>query len=225
MRLLLAEDEKELSRALTEILKHHHYSVDAVYDGADALAYGLSENYDGIILDIMMPKRDGLEVVKELRTKGVSTPVLMLTARAEISDRILGLDCGADDYLPKPFAMGELLARVRAMTRRRAEYCPDILEFGDISLNKATFELTGPKGTVRLGGKDFQMLEMLLSSPGRLYSTEQFMERIWGYDSNAEINVVWVYLSSLRKKLAALHSRVQIKAVRGVGYCLEEHDD
>lgn len=225
MRLLLAEDEKELSRALTEVLKHHHYSVDAVYNGADALIHGLSENYDGIILDIMMPKKDGLAVVKELRENRVSTPVLMLTARAEISDRILGLDCGADDYLPKPFAMGELLARVRAMTRRRAEYCPDILEYGDLSLNRSTFELTGPKGSVRLAGKDFQMFEMLMRNPSRLHSTELLMERIWGYDTDVEINVVWVYISSLRKKLATLRSHVQIKAVRGAGYCLEERHD
>lgn len=222
MRLLLAEDERELSNALLAILKHNRYSVDAVYDGADALDYGLSENYDGIILDIMMPKLDGIQVVQRLRQEGISTPVLMLTAKSQVEDRILGLDSGADDYLAKPFSMGELLARIRAMTRRRSEFSPDILNYAGIRLNKATFQLTGPKTSFRLGNKEFQMLEMLMSTPGRLISTEQFMERIWGYDSNTEISVVWVYISYLRKKLAALGAPVQIRAVRGVGYQLEE---
>lgn len=222
MRLLLAEDERELSNALTAILKHNHYSVDAVYDGADALDYGLSENYDGIILDIMMPKLDGIQVIRRLRQAGVSTPVLMLTAKSQVEDRILGLDSGADDYLAKPFAMGELLARIRAMTRRRSEFSPDIVNYADISLDKAAFQLTGPKTSFRLGNKEFQMLEMLMSAPRRLISTEEFMERVWGYDSQTEINVVWVYISYLRKKLAALGAHVQIRAVRGVGYQLEE---
>lgn len=225
MRLLLAEDEKELSRALTAILKHNHYSVDAVYDGADAYEYGRTENYDGIILDIMMPKKDGITVVRDLRKKGITTPVLMLTARSEVDDRILGLDSGADDYLTKPFAMGELLARVRAMTRRRTDFSPDALSCGSLTLNRATFEAAGQEGVIRLGNKEFQILEMLLRHPGRLVSTEQFMERIWGYDSDTEINVVWVYLSSLRKKLSGIGANVQIKAVRGVGYRLEECND
>lgn len=222
MRILLADDEKELSNALTAILKHNKYSVDAVYDGADALNYGLSENYDLVILDIMMPKISGLEVLEKLREKGIYTPILMLTAKTEIEDRIIGLDKGADDYLSKPFAMGELLARVRAMTRRKSEFMPNIIEMGNISLNKESYELSNEKSSLRLGNKEFQMLEMLMNNSKCLISAEQFMERIWGYDAETEINVVWVYISYLRKKLASLDANVKIKAVRGVGYTLEE---
>ena len=224
MRLLLAEDEKELSKALCAVLKHNNYSVDAVYNGQDALDYGLCENYDGIILDIMMPKMNGLDVLRRLREKGVSTPVLILTAKSELEDKIAGLDTGADDYLTKPFAMGELLARIRALTRRKSEFSPDLLSFGNITLNRATFELASGESSLRLGNKEFQMLEMLLSNPGRLISTEQFMEHIWGYETEAEINVVWVYISYLRKKLTSLGASVEIKAVRGVGYTLEEKE-
>lgn len=222
MRLLLAEDEKELSKALCAILKHNNYSVDAVFNGQDALDYGLCENYDGIILDIMMPKKNGLEVLRELRAQGVSTPVLMLTAKAEVEDRIMGLDLGADDYLTKPFSMGELLARIRAITRRKSEFSPNLLTSGNLSLNRETFELSVGGNSLRLGNKEFQMMEMLMSNPGRLISTEQFMERIWGYETEAEINVVWVYISYLRKKLLNLGAKLEIKAVRGVGYTLEE---
>ena len=222
MRLLLAEDEKELSAALTAVLEHNHYSVDAVYDGQDALDYALTENYDGIILDIMMPKKSGLEVLAELRRSNINTPILMLTAKSEVNDRVTGLDTGADDYLIKPFAMSELLARIRAMTRRRSEFSPNVLSMGRITLNRANFELSGEKASYRLGNKEFQMLEMLMSNPGRLISTEQFMERIWGYDTEAEVSVVWVYISYLRKKLAALDAGVEIRATRGVGYSLEE---
>lgn len=222
MRLLLAEDEKDLSRALVAILKHNHYSVDAVYNGADALEYGLSENYDGMLLDIMMPRMSGLEALTELRKRGIETPVLLLTAKSEIQDRITGLDMGADDYLSKPFAMGELLARVRAMTRRKTEFTPSILEIGNVSLDKSTYELKGSKASFRLGNKEYQMMEMLMSNPKRLISTEQFMERVWGYDAEAEMNVVWVYISYLRKKLMALESNLEIKVTRGVGYTLEE---
>ena len=222
MRLLLAEDEKELSKALCAILKHNNYSVDAVYDGQDALDYGLDENYDGIILDLMMPKKNGLEVLEALRKAGVSTPVLILTAKTQLEDKIAGLDKGADDYLTKPFATGELLARIRAMTRRKSEFTPNLMTFGNLSLNRETFELSSPTGTVRLGNKEFQMLELLMDNPGRLISTEQFMERIWGYETEAEINVVWVYISYIRKKLAGLDANVEIKATRGVGYSLTE---
>jgi two-component system, OmpR family, response regulator ArlR len=222
MRILLAEDEKELSNALVAILKHNNYSVDAVYNGAEALDYGISENYDAIILDIMMPKMNGLEVLESLRKQGIHTPILMLTAKSQIEDRIVGLDKGADDYLSKPFAMGELLARVRAMTRRKSEFMPNVTEFGNIKLNKESFELSKDKSSLRLSNKEFQMLEMLMNNPKRLISTEQFMERIWGYDSEAEISVVWVYISYLRKKLESLDANVKIKAVRGVGYTLEE---
>ncbi len=222
MRLLLAEDEQDLSKALCAILKHNNYSVDAVYNGQDALDYGLCENYDGIILDIMMPKKNGIEVLTELRKNGVDTPVLILTAKSEVDDKITGLDAGADDYLTKPFAMGELLARIRALTRRKADFTPNLLTIGNLSLNRESFELSAGDESIRLGNKEFQMMEMLMSNPGRLISTEQFMEKIWGYETEAEINVVWVYISYLRKKLSTLKAKVEIKAVRGVGYTLEE---
>ena len=222
MRLLLAEDEQDLSKALCAILKHNNYSVDAVYNGQDALDYGLCENYDGIILDIMMPRKNGIEVLTELRKSGVDTPVLILTAKSEVDDKITGLDAGADDYLTKPFAMGELLARIRALTRRKADFTPNLLTSGNLSLNRESFELSVGEESIRLGNKEFQMMEMLMSNPGRLISTEQFMERIWGYETEAEINVVWVYISYLRKKLASLKANLEIKAVRGVGYTLEE---
>lgn len=221
MRLLLAEDERELADALCAILRHQHYSVDAVYNGDDALDYGLAENYDGIILDIMMPGKNGIEVLRTLRARGIVTPVLLLTAKSEVEDRVLGLDAGADDYLPKPFDTRELLARLRAMTRRPADFTPNLLEAGNLQLNRETFTISGEKGSLRLGSKEFQMLEMLMRNPKRLISAEQFMDRIWGYDADAESNVVWVYISYLRKKLAAVGANVEIKATRGVGYSLE----
>ena len=222
MRILLAEDEKEMSNALVAILKHNHYSVDPVYDGEDAFDYGMAENYDVIILDIMMPKMNGIEVLEKLRTNGVHTPILMLTAKSQIEDRILGLDKGADDYLSKPFAMGELLARVRAMTRRKSEFTPNLITLGNVTLNKENYELSNGTSSIRLGNKEFQMMEMLMTNPKRLISTEQFMDRIWGYDAEAEINVVWVYISYLRRKLETLEANIRIKAVRGSGYSLEE---
>ncbi|MDO4944970.1 MAG: response regulator transcription factor [Ruminococcus sp.] len=225
MRLLLAEDERELSNALTAILRHNNYSVDPVYNGMDALNYGLSDNYDGIILDIMMPVMDGITALKKLREKGVDTPVLLLTAKSEIEDKISGLDSGADDYLTKPFAMGELLARIRAMTRRKTEFSPNTLTFGNITLSRESFMLSSPTGEQRLGNKEFQVLEMLMANRNMLISTERIMEKIWGFDSEAEINVVWVYISYLRKKLAAINANVEIKASRGVGYTLEEKHD
>ncbi len=221
MRLLLAEDERELSNALCAILKHNNYSVDAVYDGADAWAYGRTGDYDGIILDIMMPKMNGIEVLQKLRAEGIKSPVLILTAKSETDDKILGLDSGADDYLTKPFSMGELLARIRAMTRRKADFAPNLLEMGNVTLSRETFDLKGPSGTVRLSSKEFQMLEMMMMNRKQLISTERFMEKIWGYDSEAEINVVWVYISYLRKKLAQIGADIEIKATRGVGYSLE----
>ncbi|NLH01869.1 MAG: response regulator transcription factor [Clostridiales bacterium] len=222
MRLLLAEDEKELSNALVTILKHNNYSVDAVYDGAEALNYLQAENYDGAILDIMMPKVDGITVLKKLREWGSDLPVLMLTAKSEIDDRVLGLDSGADDYLTKPFAVKELLARIRAMTRRQPEVTDNVLKFANLRLNRSTYELSTEHGRFRLANKEFQMMEMLMVNPGILIPTERFMEKIWGYDSDAEINVVWVYVSYLRKKLAAINANAVIKATRGVGYSLEE---
>ena len=222
MRLLLAEDEKDLSNALCAVLKHNNYSVDAVYNGTDALAYATADNYDGIIMDIMMPGMSGLDVLKEIRRKGNAIPVLLLTAKSELEDKVTGLDAGADDYLTKPFAMSELLARVRAMTRRITETAPtNELTFGDVSLDRASFELKGPKGSIRLGNKEYQMLEYMMQNPNMLISTERFMEKIWGYDSEAEINVVWVYISYLRKRLAGVGSAVTVRAARGAGYTLE----
>lgn len=222
MRLLLAEDEKSLSRAIIAILERNNYSADAVYDGLEALEYLESDTYDGLILDVMMPKMDGITVLKKLREKGNNIPVLMLTAKSEIDDKVLGLDSGANDYLTKPFNTRELLARIRAMTRTNTVQATSILTMGNISLNTATFELSAPGGSFRLANKEFQMLEMLMRNAGRLIPTERFMEKIWGYDSDAEISVVWVYISYLRKKLTALGANVQIKATRNAGYSLEE---
>lgn len=220
MRLLLAEDEIELSKALCAILKHNNYSVDAVYNGTDAYDWAMAGNYDGIILDIMMPGMDGLTVLKKLRAENVTAPVLFLTAKGELEDKIAGLDAGADDYLAKPFQIEELLARIRAMTRRKSDFAPGVLTYGNVSLDRAAYNLCCGDNAVRLGNKEFQMMEMLLSGPGRLIPTEQFMEKIWGFDSDAEINVVWVYISYLRKKLTSIGANVQIKASRGVGYTL-----
>lgn len=225
MRLLLAEDEKELSNALVAVLKHNNYSVDAVYNGQDALDYLLNGNYDGAILDIMMPKMDGITVLKKVRKAGSSLPIILLTAKSEIDDRVTGLDAGADDYLTKPFSMKELLARIRAMTRRQTLASDSILAFGDLSLDRSTYQLSTGEGSLRLGNKEYQMLEMLLANPGQVIPTEQFMEKIWGYDNEAELNVVWVYISYLRKKLTTLNSKVQVKAARGIGYFVEEHHD
>ena len=222
MRLLLAEDEKSLSRAVTVLLRKSNYEVDSVYDGEEALAYLSSGNYDGAILDIMMPKVDGIEVLRQLRGRGSRLPVLLLTAKAEVDDKVLGLDSGANDYLTKPFASQELLARIRAMTREQTAQTTSQLHVGNVKLDRATFELSTPSGSLRLANKEFQMLELLMCNPRNLISTERFLEKIWGYDNEAEINVVWVYISYLRKKLAALHSNVQIKARRNVGYSLEE---
>lgn len=221
MRLLLAEDEKELSDALVTVLKYNHYSVDAVYDGEEALEYLETENYDGAILDIMMPKMDGIEVLTRVRKKGNPVPILMLTAKSEVDDKVLGLDKGANDYLTKPFAMKELLARIRAMTRGRQEV-ENTLRYGNITLDRGSFELKGPGAMFRLANKEYQMMEMLLTNPRQVIPTERFLEKIWGYDSDAEPQVVWVYISYLRKKLAAVQADVQIKATRNVGYALEE---
>lgn len=222
MRILLAEDEKELSNALTMILKHNNYSVDAVYNGEDALHYLDAENYDAAILDVMMPKMDGITVLRQVRAQGNTVPVLILTAKAEIDDRVLGLDSGADDYLTKPFAAKELLARLRSITRRQMEIPGNLLNFGNLSLDRSKYELSSSTGIVRLGNKEYQMMEMLMGNPGQVISTEHFMERIWGYDSEAERSVVWVYLSNLRKKLVSLKADVQIKAARNQGYSLEK---
>lgn len=220
MRILLAEDEKELSDALVAILQYNHYSVDAVYNGQDAYEYGLAENYDGIILDIMMPKLNGIEVIKKLRKEGIETPVLFLTAKSTTEDKILGLDEGADDYITKPFVMEELLARVRALTRRRPSFTSNVLQYGNIILDKNNFELKCQEEKIQLNNKEFQVLEMLMRNAGKVVSTECFLESIWGYDTEAEVNVVWVNISNVRKKLAKLNANAEIKAVRGVGYSM-----
>ena len=222
MRLLFAEDERSLSRAVVTILERNNYSVDAVYDGEEALAYWEAGNYDGMILDIMMPKMDGLTVLRKIRERGSRIPILLLTAKSEVDDKVLGLDSGANDYLTKPFHSQELLARIRAMTRAQTGQPSAVLRVGNLSLDQTTFELSSPAGSFRLTNKEFQMLELLMSNPGCLISTERFLEKIWGFDSGAEINVVWVYISYLRKKLAALQADVQIKAARNAGYSLEE---
>ena len=224
MRLLLAEDERDLADALEAMLKHNNYSVDVVNNGQDALDYLMLDDYDGAILDVMMPQMDGVTVVKKLRENKKNTPVLLLTAKSEIEDKVYGLDSGADDYLTKPFVTRELLARVRSMTRRQATFTSNVLELGNVSLSKYTFELSTEKDKVRLSNKEYQMMEMLMRNPGNVIQTEQFLERIWGYDSDSEINVVWVNISYLRKKLKALDANIYIKATRNVGYTLEMLD-
>ncbi len=222
MRLLLCEDERSLSRAIETILKRNNYSVDAVYDGRDALDYIVNGNYDGVILDIMMPIMDGIEVLKNVRSRGITTPILLLTAKSEIEDKVKGLDSGADDYLTKPFDTRELLARIRAMTRGGSVRADTSLRFGNITLDLASYELSSPSGSYKLANKEFQMMEMLMQNPKKLMSTEAFMEKIWGFDSDSELSVVWVYISYLRKKLTALSANISIKAHRNAGYYLEE---
>ena len=224
MRLLLAEDEVELSRALVAVLKHNNYSVDAVYNGKDALDYIQNGTYDGVILDIMMPEMDGLSVLKEVRSSGNAVPVLLLTAKAEVDDKVEGLDLGADDYLTKPFVMKELLARIRAMTRRQSVVTDNVLHLGNLSLDRTTFIMATKEGEVRLANKEFQMMEMFLANPGQIIPSDRFMEKIWGYDSDTEASVVWVYVSNLRKKLSALMADVTIKAIRNQGYARELAD-
>lgn len=221
MRLLIAEDEQELANALTAILKHNNYSVDTVYDGEDALAYLQTGLYDAAVLDIMMPKMDGLSVLKQIRKEGCSIPIIMLTAVSGVDNKVTGLDLGADDYLTKPFSTKELLARIRAITRRHEDLTSSVLTFEDLSLNRSTYELSCKGNHIKLSNKDFQIMEMLMVTPGQIISTEQFLDKIWGYDSDAELNVVWVYISNLRKKLTGLQSQVSIKATRNLGYSVE----
>ena len=223
MRILLAEDERSLSRAVSALLEKNNYSVDAVYDGEEALAFLDSGNYGALILDIMMPKLDGLEVLRRLRQQGDPIPVLMLTAKSEVEDKVTGLDTGANDYLTKPFSTAELMARIRAMTRSQTgNQVTSRLTLGNITLDQTTFELSSTYGSFRLATKEYQMMELLLRNPRQLIPTERFLERIWGYDSEVELNVVWVYISYLRKKLSALKADIQIKATRNAGYSLEE---
>lgn len=222
MRILLAEDERSLSRAIIALLEKHNYSADAVYDGQEALDYLEAENYDAVILDIMMPRLDGLSVLRTLRERGSQIPVLLLTAKSEVEDKVTGLDSGANDYLTKPFATAELLARIRAMTRTQTAQTDSKMSFGNITLDQTTYELSSPSGSFRLANKEYQMMELLLRNPRQLIPSERFLEKIWGYDSDVELNVVWVYISYLRKKLTALQTDIQIKATRNAGYSLEK---
>ena len=222
MKLLLVEDELSLSRAITAIQQKNGYTVDAVYNRREALEYMRADEYDGVILDLMIPEIDGITVLRTVRQSGDKTPILILTAKSEVDDKVLGLDSGANDYLTKPFAVQELLARIRAMTRNPWTQADAKLHFGNLTLDCATFELSSPSGSFRLANKEFQMMELLMRNPKTLISTNRFMERIWGYNSEVETSVVWVYISYLRKKLASLESRVQIKATRNAGYSLEE---
>ncbi|MBE6827616.1 MAG: response regulator transcription factor [Ruminococcaceae bacterium] len=226
MRLLIAEDELDLAEALTVFFEKNQFTVDTVNDGTSAYEYACADEYDAIILDVMMPGLNGIEVLKRLRSDGNRTPIMMLTAKAQKDDRIEGFDSGADDYLPKPFEADELLSRVRAILRRREEYKPSVLSFGDISLNPSSdlLECTSGK-SVRLSGREFQVMELFMRNPKTVLSADKIMERVWGWDSDAEINVVWVHISNLRKKLYGIGSKVTVHANRGLGYILEAEND
>ena len=221
MKLLYAEDEPALSEAVTDYLSYHNYIVDAVYDGADAYDYAISGGYDGIILDIMMPKMDGLEVLSRLRRNGCNIPVLLLTAKTQVEDRILGLDTGADDYLSKPFDMGELIARIRAMLRRREQFRPDIISFGDLKLNMQSGEIFVGENSCQLPKQEYRLMEQLMLNSSMYMSTEDLLVKAWGYNTETDINSVWLYISYLRKRLAAMNSRVEIVSKRNIGYKLE----
>ncbi len=223
MKILLAEDEKSLSRALCAILEKNNYSVDPVYNGEDALEYLQSSDYDAAILDIMMPKLDGISVLKALRNSSNNVPVIMLTAKSEIDDKVEGLDSGANDYLTKPFDSKELLARLRVLTRSSSSQADSVLRFGNITLDRSTCDITGPSGKIKLAGKEFQMLEMMMMDPGVIISAEKFMDKIWSIDSDADVNVIWTFISYLRKKLTSVGADISIKASRGQGYYLEEN--
>ena len=222
MRILFAEDDLDLSNAVKTLLERSGYQVDAVYDGAEAASFAEDEVYDGIILDWMMPEMDGITVLRRLRARGIQTPCLLLTARDAVEDRVTGLDAGADDYLPKPFNASELLARVRAMLRRREAYIPDVVTFEDLTLDKGQGELRCGERTVQLSGKSYLLMEVFMENPKIIFSVQQLMDKVWGWDAEAEINVVWVNISQLRKKLAELATCVEIRMHRGTGYSLEK---
>lgn len=221
MRLLIAEDEPDLAEALAAFFEKNQFSVDTVGDGLSAYEYGASGAYDAIILDIMMPRLNGVEVLRRLREEGIHTPVMMLTAKGQKDDRIAGFDAGADDYLPKPFAPDELLSRLRAMLRRGGEYRPQRLTVGDLSMECGSGMLCCGTEAVRLSGREYQVMELLMRSPGVIFSTDKIMESVWGWDSEAEVSVVWVHISNLRKKLKAIGSAAAIRVIRGMGYVLE----
>ena len=222
MRLLIAEDDLDLAEALTVFFEKNHFSVDAVHNGFDAYEYASSSRYDGVILDVMMPKMNGIQVLERLRAEGCKTPIMMLTAKGRKDDRITGFNAGADDYLPKPFDPDELLSRVRAMLRRSEAYQPSVLSCGDVALDPSTGLLSCGGQSLRLSGREFQVLELFLRNPRQVFSAERIMERVWGWDNEAEINVVWVNISNLRKKLKTIGSRLSLRANRGLGYALED---
>ena len=222
MRILIAEDDPRLLKSLIDIMKTNNYSVDGVSDGKTALQLALSDEYDGLVLDIMMPEMDGIEVLKSLRANGITTPALFLTARTEVEQRVEGLDAGADDYLPKPFKTAELLARVRAMLRRKDNYTPDLLTVGNLILNRSTYEIIFGNSRRTLSGKEFQVLEMLMEKPNMIVTIEEIMTHIWGWDAEVDTSVIWVHISNIRKKLEAVSSPFTVRFVRNGGYLLEE---
>lgn len=221
MRILVAEDESSIARALKALLEKNKYTVEVVDNGTDALAYITSSPYDALVLDIMMPGMDGIQVQRAARTQGVATPALFLTAKSQVEDRVAGLDAGADDYLPKPFASAEFLARVRALTRRSSTYVPSVLTVGNVSLDCSQYDLSTPEGCIRLSNKEYQLMELFMRHPRQVFSSDHLMERIWQADSDAEIDVIWTYIGFLRKKLKQLNANVEIKTIRGAGYSLE----
>ena len=222
MRLLIAEDEPDLAEVLCAFFEKNRFSVDTVNDGFSAYEYASAGEYDAIVLDVMMPKMNGVDVLRRLREEGVKTPVMMLTAKTQKDDRITGFNAGADDYLPKPFEPDELICRVRAMLRRSEDYTPTVLSFGDVTLDPGTGNLTCGENSVRLSGREFQLMELFMRQPKIVFSADRIMEKIWGWDSEAEINVVWVHISNLRKKLKSIGSGVTVIASRGMGYSLGE---
>ncbi len=224
MKILVIEDERRLSEVLIEILKQNLHEADAAYDGPSGEDCAMTGLYDAIVLDIMLPGKNGLDVLQSIRKQGVATPVLLLTAKSEAEDKISGLDTGADDYLTKPFISGELLARLRAITRRGSEFIGDELKNGNTSLNKNTHELRGGKGAVKLAAKEYHIMDMLMQNSRQIIPKERFIEKIWGYDTDAEYNTIEVYISFVRKKLAAIGSDLTIKAIRNSGYMLEVPD-
>ncbi len=225
MRILVCEDERDLNESLVEILKYHKYSVDSVFDGRDAIDYIETDLYDAVILDIMMPKLSGLEVLTKVREQGNSIPILLLTAKSETEDIVEGLNLGADDYLPKPFNSQELVARIRSITRRKSEVDNSTLEYNSLVLNRLTYTLSVGDNEIKLANKEYQMMEMLMLNSKQYITTELFMDKIWGYDTDSEINVIWVYISNLRKKLNKINANVKIVAARKLGYRLEVNND
>ncbi len=224
MRILIADDEQGIAKALKVILEKNKFAVDAVFNGTDALDYIMSTPYDAIVLDIMMPGLDGLTVLKRAREAGIKTPVMLLTAKSEISDRVAGLECGADDYLPKPFATAEFVARVRALTRRSESYTHSVITVGSTQLDSGRYELRCGDKSAALSNKEYQLMELFMRSPRRVFSTEHIMELIWGFDAEAETDVIWTYISFLRKKLRQIDSDAEIKTIRGAGYALDTRE-